>query len=78
MASITKRERTRIVEDKDGRKLLDEKGHIVRVGTGTYYFQLSYREESGTRKEVKRRFDSEPEAKKLSNKPSSIRRITHT
>ncbi|WP_430868963.1 tyrosine-type recombinase/integrase [Demequina aurantiaca] len=62
MASITKTERTRIVKDKNGRKLLDGEGRIRRVGTGTYYHLLTYREEKGSRKEVKRRFKSKAEA----------------
>ncbi|MFV0634910.1 hypothetical protein [Demequina sp.] len=65
MASITRTERTQFVKDHNGQVVLDENGKIVRTGTGTYYWLLTYRETNGARKEVKRRFKTKTEAEKF-------------
>jgi integrase len=62
MASVTKTERKRKVLDETGQPLLSSKGQPVWVGTGEYFWLVTYRDNSASRREVKRRFQKKADA----------------
>jgi len=65
MASVTKTQRKRKKCDANGLPVLSPKGKPVWIETGDYYWLLTYRDNSATRREVKRRFKRRADAEQF-------------
>ncbi len=67
MSSITRTERKRWALDNNGERVLDAEGSPIRVGAGSYYWLVTYRDNSARRQEVQKRFDKKADAQQFLN-----------